>query len=112
MALETHASSLLNIQDHAVPVVAGRHDRFCAGFLSQLKEVPPVGLIEPGQALADLVSVYPAARNGCYLTRFARQDRSTRELPETGALASFTDMVTPAFGKSISYVKSCPAKTH
>jgi len=112
VAFETHCGSLLHIQDHAVPVVASRRDTFCTGFLSQLKEVPAIKPVEPGQVIADLLSVYPATRNGCYLPRFTRQDRRARELPEISAVAGFTDMAMPAVGKSIGYVKCCPAKTH
>jgi hypothetical protein len=112
VAFEAHASSPLDIQDHAVPVIVGWPDGLCAGFLGQLKKIPAVRLVEPRQAIAYLVSMYPAARNGYHLVRLAGQDGRARKVSEIGAIASFADIETPAFGKSIGYVKRSPAKTH
>jgi hypothetical protein len=48
VALEPHLGSALNVEDDAVPVIAGRHDRFGAGVPGELEEARSVEPVQPG----------------------------------------------------------------
>ena len=111
MTFESHLSSALNVQDDAVPFVGRGHDWFCADAGGQLEKVLPVELVEPGEVLAHLGRVYPAARDVLDVLCLARQHRRRREFPAIGLGGGGHDVTLPALGELIADVELCPVET-
>ena len=99
VAFEAHPGSALYVQHEAISIIKGRHDAFRASFPGQLEEAASVEPVEPGQAVAHLVSVNPAARYSHHMICFTGQDGRARELAKIGLGRSRVDFVLPAIGK-------------
>lgn len=111
VALEAHRRPALDVQHDAVAVVLGRRNRLGAGFAGHLEELFTIGPVEPGQPVAHLRGVYPAARDSLDLYRLPRQDRGARELVEIGVGGNLSNVLLPACGKTLVQVERGPAES-
>ena len=59
MTFKSHLGSALYVQDDAIAVIECGSDPFRVGFPGQSEKVPAVQPVEPGQAVAHLVGMYP-----------------------------------------------------
>ena len=102
VALESHRGAALDVQDDAVPVVAGRRDRLVAGHLpGQVEEEAPVEPVQPGEVVPEVTGVKPTARNAAYVRCLAGQRRRARELPELRfGRGDGRDLLLPSFRRA------------
>jgi hypothetical protein len=82
MALEPHDRPALDVEDDAIAIIAGCHDRLRACLTSQRQERATVRLMEPGQPLPHLVGMDAAAMDTQHLGCLAGRDWCARELVE------------------------------
>jgi hypothetical protein len=111
VALEAHRRPALDVQHDAIAVVLGRRDRLgtrCGGHVEELLAIGPV---EPGQPVAHLRGVYPAARDSLDLYGLSRQDRGARELVEIGVGGNLSNVLLPACGERFVQVKRGPVES-
>src|SRR4029077_20312421 len=101
----------LNVEHDAVAVVHGRRDRLGAGFAGHLEELFTIGPVEPGQPVAHLSGVYPAAGAPLDLYRLPRQDRSARELVEISVGGYLSNVLLPFCGEKFVQVERGPAES-
>ena len=94
------------------PYRSSRLDGLTPDLASQLEELVPVQLVQPGQSLLYLDSMDPAASDMRDVRRFAGQDRRAREIPVISADRDLGDIFLPASGKLIGYIKWRHAWSH
>ena len=71
VALEAHAGAALDVQYYSVALVSRRADAFAADLGGEFEELVPVGLVQPGNMLADLMGVHTAPVDVPDLAAFA-----------------------------------------
>jgi hypothetical protein len=111
VAFEAHRRAALNVEDDAVAVVFGRRDRLVARCGGHVEKVLAIGPVEPGQPLAHLSGVYPAAGDPLDLDRLPRQDRGARELTEIGVGGYLSNVLLPVCGEKFVQVERGPAES-
>jgi hypothetical protein len=111
VAFESHRRAPLNVQHDAVAVVLGCRHWLRARLTGHLEELLAIGTVEPGQAVAHLSGMYPAAGDPLNLSRLPRQDRGARELMEIGVGSYLLNVLLPACGKTFVQVERGPAES-
>jgi hypothetical protein len=111
MTFESHHSPELNVQDHAISIINGRHDLFRACFPSQPEEETSIEFVEPWNTSPHLVRVNPTPQDTLHVRCFAGQDWRAGELPEIGVNRTRADIALPTFGKPAGQVECRPAET-
>jgi hypothetical protein len=104
---ELAAAGVISAEENACQ----RVDRLGAGFAGHVEELFTIGPVEPGQPVAHLRGVYPAARDSLDLYRLPRQDRGARELVEIGVGGNLSNVLLPACGKTLVQVERGPAES-
>ena len=111
VTFETHHRTALNVEHDAVAVVLGRRDRLVARCGGHIEKVLAIGPVEPGQPLAHLSGVYPAAGDPLDLYRLPRQDRGAGELAEIGVGGYLSNVLLPVWGEKFVQVERGPAES-
>jgi hypothetical protein len=111
VAFEAHRRTALNVEHDAVALVLGRRDRLVARCGGHVEKVLAIGPVEPGQPVAHLSGVYPAAGDPLDLYRLPRQDRGARELVEISVGGYLSNVLLPVCGETFVQVERGPAES-
>jgi hypothetical protein len=110
-AFEAHRRTALDVQHDAIALVLGRRNRLVARCGGHVEELFTIGPVEPGQPVAHLTGVYPAARDPLDLYRLPRQDRGARELVEISVGGYLSNVLLPVCGERFVQVERGPAES-
>jgi hypothetical protein len=110
-AFEAHRRTALDVQHDAIALVLGRRNRLVARCGGHVEELFTIGPVEPGQPVAHLTGVYPAARDPLDLNRLPRQDRGARELVEISVGGYLSNVLLPVCGERFVQVERGPAES-